>query len=76
MGLEQEFLKYAYDNYSKNEGYQYTITTKNAEERFLYYSCLNYLVEDGYIILIQDNFPFSLTYKLTKEGVNYYLKEY
>ena len=43
MGLEQEFLKYAYDNYSKNEGYQYTITTKNAEERFLYYSCLNYL---------------------------------
>ena len=76
MDLEQELLKYAYDNYSKNEGYQYTITTKNAEERFIYSSCLDCLIEQGFAILIQDNFPFSLTYKLTKEGVNYYLKEY
>lgn len=76
MSLEQELLKFAYENYAKGENPQYTINTQNSEERFLYFSCLDNLIEEGFSILIQDNFPFSFTYELTKEGIQYYLKEY
>ncbi len=76
MGLEQELLKFAYENYAKNGNSQYTINTQNSEKHFLYYSCLDGLIEEGFAILVQDNFPFSFTYELTKKGIQYYLQEY